>query len=397
MRRGAVLLVFGVCLAAVGVASARAGGVGTATTTGTTTTTTSSGTTTGMTTPSYAPLSPSSLPAGCVGAGAAAIVPPSHPAVALGLRISNLGPSGYPASASIIAFSSSTVSGSTCRSMKVTLTSISLFNGAVTAGSVEAENGSGTVSGLEIDGSAVSATAGAIIPLGSWGQLTLGDTAGRLRAPLMLRLFQARDSLPAGSTIAVGFAAFPRPVGKRTKEHVVSPNTGSDHTASGSTITTQEHKQTSKPPPDFPATADPFAPGGGLTDAAKDNGYLIDAPHTGSFVRFDKLTELKLANEFVGAKRIVSRLVVARHLSDTSTPGASAMGVPLGFPVMTDGPLSASPAILAVDQAAERTASRAHWIWVGVVLGGLLIALSAAGFLSRRRQRPPAPNPNSEF
>ena len=487
MRRGAVLLVFGVCLAAVGVASARAGGVGTATTTGTTTTTTSSGTTTGMTTPSYAPLSPSSLPAGCVGAGAAAIVPPSHPAVALGLRISNLGPSGYPASASIIAFSSSTVSGSTCRSMKVTLTSISLFNGAVTAGSVEAENGSGTVSGLEIDGSAVSATAGAIIPLGSWGQLTLGDTAGRLRAPLMLRLFQARDSLPAGSTIAVGFAAFPRPVGKRTKEHVVSPNTGSDHTASGSTITTQEHKQTSKPPPDFPATADPFAPGGGLTDAAKDNavvstalrylgvryqwggaspktgfdcsglvmyvfaklgvslphfaaaqyyspdavyvspqrlqagdlvfftgsdgtreepghvgiyvgdGYLIDAPLTGSFVRFDKLTELKLANEFVGAKRIVSRLVVARHLSDTSTPGASAMGVPLGFPVMTDGPLSASPAILAVDQAAERTASRAHWIWVGVVLGGLLIALSAAGFLSRRRQRPPAPNPNSEF
>jgi cell wall-associated NlpC family hydrolase len=316
--------------------------------------------------------------------------------------------------------------------MEVTLTSVSLFNGAVTASSVQARNGSGTVSGLEIDGSTISATA-AIVPLGSWGQLTLGDTLGRLRAPLMLRLFQARDSLPAGTTIAVGFAAAPRHVPKRTKENIVSSKTSSDHTANGSTKTKKEHRQQpSKPPPDYPAAADPFAPSGGLTDAAKDNavvsvalrylgvryqwggaspktgfdcsglvmyvfaklgvslahfaasqyyspdavyvapqrlqagdlvfftgsdgtrkepghvgiyvgdGYLIDAPHTGSFVRYDKLTEPKLANEYVGAKRIVSRLVLAHHLLNVSRRGASATGTLLGFPLMTDGPLSGS-------------------------------------------------------
>src|SRR5712671_1254737 len=112
MRRQCALLlcVLGAVLAP---ASARAGGV---TTTGTTTTTTTT------TTPSYAPLALSSLPAGCVGAGAAALLPPSHPVIALGTPAGNLGPSAYPSSGSVLSFDSAASTGSTCTSAEVTLT-----------------------------------------------------------------------------------------------------------------------------------------------------------------------------------------------------------------------------------------------------------------------------------
>ena len=213
MRRGVAFVLLGVLAAALGVASARAAGAAptnAATTTGTTTTTPA---------PTYAPLATSSLPAGCVGAGAAAVVRPSHAVVALGTPASNLGPSGYPSSASVVAFSSSTASGSTCRSAGVTLASVSLFGGAVTATSVQATAGKGSVSGLEIGGTAVSAGAGQTVSVEGWGQLTLGATVGRLTAPLVLRLLQAHGSLAAGTTIAVAFSAAPRPVPKPKPKH----------------------------------------------------------------------------------------------------------------------------------------------------------------------------------
>src|SRR2546423_489019 len=138
MRRGVWLLVVGILVAAFGAASAFAD----ATTTTSTTTTT--------TTASYAPLSASSLPRSCVGAGTAALVPPSHRVVAIGTPASAAGPSAYPASAPVIAFDSSTTSGSTCKSTEITLSSVSLFGGAVTASSVQATAGKGTVTGLAI-------------------------------------------------------------------------------------------------------------------------------------------------------------------------------------------------------------------------------------------------------
>src|SRR3982751_6108362 len=101
MRRRSALLV-GVLVAVLTPASARAVGV---TTTGTTTTTTT-------VTPSYAPLSLSSLPPGCVGAGAAALLPPSHPVIALGTPAGNLGPSAY---GSVLSFDSAASAGLTCR------------------------------------------------------------------------------------------------------------------------------------------------------------------------------------------------------------------------------------------------------------------------------------------
>jgi cell wall-associated NlpC family hydrolase len=481
MRRGVWLLVLGVVAAAFGVASARADGTGT--TTGTTTTGTTTATTT---TPSYAPLPPSSLPAGCVGAGAAALVPPSHPVIALGTPASNLGPSAYPSSGSVLAYDSSTSNGSTCKSQVVTLSSVSLFDGVVTASSVHATDGKGTATGLEVNGSAVTAAAGETVPVDGWGQLTLGATVGRVTAPLVLRLLQAHDSLPAGTAVVVAFAASALPTAlPRSKA------TGSSRLRkhSGQTNHSRKHRrrQPQKPPPDFPASPFPFLMSGGLADAAQDNaivsiaaqylgvpyqwggasptkgfdcsglvkyvfaqlgvslphyaaaqwdspeavsvpahrlqpgdlvfftgsdgtrkapvhvgiyagdGYLIDAPHTGSFVRIDSLSEPRLADEYVGARQIVSQLLVPRHLFHVTPPGASATAILLGFPSpMTVGPQGESPGIAAASTAAVRTASRGYWMWAGVVPGGLLFLLFTGGLVIRRRRTPDAsPSPDS--
>lgn len=220
VRRGLLLLALGVLGAVVGVASARAGGIGTTATTTTTDTTTTATTTT----PSYAPLATSVLPTSCVGAGAAAVVPPSHPAVAVGTPASDLGPSGYPASASVVAFGSSSVSGSACKT-SVTLTAVSLFEGAVTATTVAATDGRGTVVGLQVGGAPVSAVPGQTLAVGDWGQLTIGEKFGRLTAPLVLDLLQAHGSLSAGTRIAVAFSASSPPVVKpREKRRTTGSN-----------------------------------------------------------------------------------------------------------------------------------------------------------------------------
>jgi cell wall-associated NlpC family hydrolase len=275
MRRGLALLLFGLLAAGLGVASARADGGGTApTTTGTTTT----AATTTTPAPSYAPLPNSSLPAGCVGAGAAAVVPPSHSVVAIGTPASNLGPSGYPSSASVVAFGSSAASGSTCTSAHVSLAAVSLFGGAVTAASVVATDGKGAVTGLEIDGAAVAAAAGQTVAVESWGQLTLGATVGRLRAPLVLRLLQAHGGLLAGTTIAVAFAAAPLPAAAPAAKQRSSSSAGSDRAAAaGSQGQAKDSSakstrgQSGKPAPDFPASSDPLRLGGALAKTAKDN------------------------------------------------------------------------------------------------------------------------------
>jgi murein DD-endopeptidase MepM/ murein hydrolase activator NlpD len=205
MRRGVCLLVLCVLGAACASASAQADGT---TTTGTTTTTSA---------PSYARLAPSYLPAACVGAGAAAIAEPGQQVLELGAPASGRGPSAYPADASVVAFGSETGGGSTCKTAQVALDSVSLFGGLVQATSVSATNGRGTVSGLEIAGSAVTLTAGQTVPLGYWGQLTLGRTVDRLTAPLVVQLLQRHGSLPAGTTVAVGFAATAQPVEAKPK------------------------------------------------------------------------------------------------------------------------------------------------------------------------------------
>jgi cell wall-associated NlpC family hydrolase len=275
MRRCFPILAVGVLTVSLGVASARADGTGTTTTT--TTATTTEATTTAAA-PSYGPLSVSTLPAGCVGAGAAAIVPPSHAVVALGTPASNLGPSGYPSSASLVAFGSSTVSGSACPS-EVSLASVSLFGGAVTATNVAATDGRGSVSGLEIDGTPVSLTVGQTVGVEGWGRLTLGTTVGRLRALLAIYLLEAHDGLLAGTTVAVAFAAAPQPVVTPKAEHHSSSSSRSTHTTSASSqrqgnqdsTKTQSGDRSRASAPDFPATANPFLAGGELASVARRN------------------------------------------------------------------------------------------------------------------------------
>lgn len=478
VRRGLLLLVLCVLGAVVGVASAGASGIGTTAATTTTDTTT----TTTATTPSYVPLATSVLPASCVGAGAAAVVPPSHSAVAVGTPASDLGPSGYPASASVVAFGSSSVSGSACTSAKVTLTAVSLFQGAVTATSVAATAGRGTVAGLQIEGAAVSATPGQTLAVGSWGQLTIGERLGRVTAPLVLSLLESHGPLRAGTRIAVAFSAASQPVAPKEKRRSIRSNQPTlqltQRYAKGSSA--GEHGRQAAKALDLPQQQPyPFlVDGGGLAPAARrdpvvsiamrylgipyrwggaspgtgfdcsglvqyvfarvgvslvhyaasqydypgsvwvspkrlqpgdlvfftgsdgtrkapghvgiyvDDGYFIDAPHTGSFVRVDSLTDPKFAHQYVAARRIVGAPLRTRRLFDAADPNASATSFPVGFPTMTLEPLGESLGLAS----ALPTASRGYWLWIGAAFGGLFLVLcsGAGAFVLRRRRAPDA-------
>jgi murein DD-endopeptidase MepM/ murein hydrolase activator NlpD len=230
MRRGVWLLVLGVLLAALGAASAYAAGTTTTTsttttsttTTGTTATTTTATTTTGTTTttpapPTYSGLPTSYLPKGCVGAGAAAIAEPGRRVLTLGTPASSRGPSAYPTKAPIVRFDSSTASGSSCSSAHVALGSVSLFDGVITARSVAATHGRGTVSGFEVYGSPVALRAGHPVQVGGWGEVSLEKKVGRLTAPLVVQLLAAHHSLPAGTTLVLAFGASPQVVHTATK------------------------------------------------------------------------------------------------------------------------------------------------------------------------------------
>jgi murein DD-endopeptidase MepM/ murein hydrolase activator NlpD len=217
MRRGIMLLGIVMLAAALAAAVARAdGGTGTTTTTSTTDTTTTDTTTTSTTSttdttttnpaPSYKPLVRSHLPRGCVGAGVAAITTPPS-VVMLALPAKGLGASEYPAARPFLTFDSAAARGSSCRTGRVRLRNVSLFDGAVTAAAVTARNGEGKATKLEIDGLAVNARAGQTVGVGNWGLLELGAQDGRLSAPLALRLVRSHDSVPAHTTIYLGFAA----------------------------------------------------------------------------------------------------------------------------------------------------------------------------------------------
>ena len=234
MRRGVWLLLPGVLAATVFASSARADG-----TTGTTTT--SATTTTAA--PSYAPLATSYLPTRCVGAGEAAIVEPGARTLALGAPASSLGPSAYPTQSPVVAFGASSASGSTCKASQVRLDSVSLFGGYVTAESVEATHGHGSVSGLVIGGTPVSLGAGESALVGYWGQLTLGKTVGRVTAPLVVLLLQRHWSLPAGTEVAVAFGAAAQPINK-TKSPPPPATTTQGGSTTPTTTTTQTQTQT---------------------------------------------------------------------------------------------------------------------------------------------------------
>ncbi|HEU5215692.1 MAG TPA: M23 family metallopeptidase [Gaiellaceae bacterium] len=235
MRRGVLLLGLVVVAASFAASSARADGT---TTTDTTTPTTTTSATTTTPAPSYGPLSSSYLSSGCVGAGDAAIAPPGGRALMLGTPAVARGASGYPTTSPVVAFAAASGGGSSCRTGHVTLESVSLFGGYVTASSVSATRGNGTVSGLVIGGQPVSLGRGGSALVGFWGQLTLGKTVGRITAPLVVLLLKRHWNLPAGTTVAVGFSAAAEPAAthptstSKTSHHPTGSKTSAGGTGS---------------------------------------------------------------------------------------------------------------------------------------------------------------------
>ncbi len=233
MRRGILLLGIAMLAAALAAAVARAdGGTGTTTTsttdttttdTTTTSTTSTTSTTTTTTPPVYTPLVRSRLPQGCVGAGVAAIAPGHGAVVTLALHARGLGASEYPGSRPFLTFDSAAMTGSSCRTGWVQMRNVSLFGGAVTAAAVTARDGYGSATRLEINGLHVKAKAGQTVGVGSWGLLELGAQTGRLSAPLALRLVRRHDSVPAGTTIYIAFAA------AAPSRHIIKPPTVPHH------------------------------------------------------------------------------------------------------------------------------------------------------------------------
>jgi hypothetical protein len=113
-----------------------------------------------------------------------------------------------------------------------------------------------------------------------------------------------------------------------------------------------------------------------------DDGYIIDAPNTGSFVRIDSLSDGWFADEFVGARRIVGasdRVLQAAHLNARPTD------FPVGFQPAFQ-PVGESFEVAAARTAAVR-ASLGSWMWSGAVLGVLLLLLFVTGPRGRDHSR----------
>ena len=122
-----------------------------------------------------------------------------------------------------------------------------------------------------------------------------------------------------------------------------------------------------------------------------EDGYIIDAPHSGTLVRIDSLNDPQLANQYVGAKRVDTQLIDARHLLHATKSKTSASDILRGFPqVMTIASVGDSLRIAAAGDTPSRS-----WLWGGVVLGGLLLPLCTGSVLVRRR-RPPNASPSGE-
>jgi hypothetical protein len=121
------------------------------------------------------------------------------------------------------------------------------------------------------------------------------------------------------------------------------------------------------------------------------DGYLIDAPHTRSFVRIDSLDGRWFANNYVGARRIVGASLDARRLLHVTKQAESFPAESLILPrrmtrLASDESLLG---IVAVRTSAHVAVPRDYGLWVGASLGGIVLLLLAGSAPYRRhRQRP---------
>jgi hypothetical protein len=116
------------------------------------------------------------------------------------------------------------------------------------------------------------------------------------------------------------------------------------------------------------------------------DGYLIDAPHTGSAVRVDNLNEPWFGSNYVGAKRIAAASLDARHLhagEDTAY-----------FPVapgrllqLTGSSTGESPRLIAaVRTSGDVSAASSFGLSTDAALGVALLAIAGAVTAGRRRR-----------
>jgi hypothetical protein len=118
------------------------------------------------------------------------------------------------------------------------------------------------------------------------------------------------------------------------------------------------------------------------------DGYLIDAPHTGSAVRIDSLDEPWFVKQYVGAKRIVGVMLDARRLLRTTNHAGSLPAVRL-IPQIAGSASGASRPPVTVGRIAAHTPTPQAQLWTGVGSGGLLLILAVAvPYRSRRRREP---------
>jgi hypothetical protein len=122
------------------------------------------------------------------------------------------------------------------------------------------------------------------------------------------------------------------------------------------------------------------------------DGYLIDAPHTGSFVRIDSLNEPWFANKYVGAKHIVGVSSDTGQLVEMSEDTWLVPAVPRIQPLRVGEAFGQSPpSLAAVRTRAHAAAPGGYEWWTGLGPGGvLLLLIVGAATYSRRRRAPEA-------
>jgi hypothetical protein len=116
------------------------------------------------------------------------------------------------------------------------------------------------------------------------------------------------------------------------------------------------------------------------------DGYLIDAPHTGSTVRVDNLNDPWFANNYVGAKRIVAASLDAPRLQ----PGEETAYFPVApgrLLQLTGGATGESPRLIAaVHTSGHVSTASSFGPWTAAALGAVVLAVAGAVTNGRRRR-----------
>jgi hypothetical protein len=113
------------------------------------------------------------------------------------------------------------------------------------------------------------------------------------------------------------------------------------------------------------------------------DGYLIDAPHTGTSVRIDSLDEQWFANNYVGAKRVLGLSAATRHLAHLRKPGTPPTIRPGNRPPPTLKRLGEVLRVADPSSPTARAGSGSFWIWAGPLLGAVLLLVVTGGLVVR--------------